>query len=312
MSEGFRVLVSCPQAWDGLEEFGDRFAQHGIKVDVPEVRGQAMTEADLFTMIGDYDGILAGDDELTRKVIEAAPKLKVISKWGVGVDSIDHQAAAERNIVIMNTPGVFGDELADYALGYMLLIARRQHEVDQQVRTGVWYKPRGHSLAGRALGVVGMGDSGRALAVRALAMRMEVIGTDPFADETAGDVPLLALEDLFGKSDVISLHLPLSSETELLIDSAAISKMRRGVWLINTSRGGLVDEQALADGLETGQIGAAALDVFRTEPIDPSNPLLHHPNVIVGSHNGSNTNEAVERTTRLAVENLIVGLMGEA
>jgi D-3-phosphoglycerate dehydrogenase len=306
------VLVSCPLAWEGLDEFAEEFETRHIVIDRAELTGQALNEDELLAIIDSYDGILAGDDELSRVVIEAAPTLKVISKWGVGVDGIDLEAAAEHRIAVFNTPAMFGEELADYVLGYLLLLARKQHIVDREVRAGNWHKPEGRSLAGLTLGVVGLGSSGSALARRALAMKMEVLGSDPPlpAEQHPPGVRMVDLGELLGLSDVISLHLPLTSATESVIDAEAIDRMKPGVWLINTSRGGLIDEEALLQGLESGQVGAAALDVFRREPVDATHPLLQHPNVVVGSHNGSNTAEAVRRTTRKAVENLIAGLIG--
>ncbi len=314
MAEQYRVLVSCPLAWDGVEEMRDLLDEHGIGVDFPEVPGQALSEPDLLGVIGQYDGMLAGDDELSRAVIEAGSRLKVIAKWGVGVDAIDLQAAADRGVAVLNTPGVFGDELADYAMGYLILIARQQHVVDREVRAGHWHKPRGHSLADRTLGIVGLGFAGSALGTRARAMRMNVIGTDPLLehDRVPRGVEPVGLEELLSRSDAVSLHLPLIPETESLISKSAVAAMRPGVWLVNTSRGRLIDEEALLAGLDSGQIGAAALDVFREEPLPSDHPLLTYPQVILGSHNGSNTHEAVERTTRRAVENLIAGLEGGA
>ena len=313
MSERFRVLISCPLAWDGLEEFEPLFAAHGITVDLPEIPGQELGVEDLLPIIGGYHGILAGDDHLTREVIEAAPNLKVIAKWGVGMDAIDLDAAAERGVAVLNTPGMFGDELADYALGFLILLARGQHIVDREVRAGNWPKLRGRSLAGRTLGIVGLGNAGAALARRALAMEMEVLGVDPVlaAESVPPGVKRVDFDDLLERSDVISLHVPLVPETRTMVDATAIARMKPGVWLINTSRGALVDEDALLEGLESGVVGAAALDVFRQEPPDPEHPLLHHPRVVLGAHNGSNTDEAVARTTRAAMQNLIAGLTGE-
>jgi D-3-phosphoglycerate dehydrogenase / 2-oxoglutarate reductase len=312
VAERFRVLVSCTLAMDGVEEMGDLFDANGIEVDRAAVVGQELTADDLLPVIGKYDGILAGDDHLTREVIESAPNLKVISKWGVGLDAIDLDAAADNGVLVLNTPGMFGDELADYALGFLILLARRQHEVDREMRAGSWYKPRGHSLAGRTLGVIGLGNSGSALAARALVMKMEVVGVDPLlaAEAVPRGVKKLEFQELLEISDVISLHVPVLTETASIISAAAIERMKPGVWLINTARGGLVDEDALLAGLESGRVGAAALDVFRREPPEFSHPLVLHPNVILGAHNGSNTEEAVARTTKAAVENLIAGLTG--
>jgi D-3-phosphoglycerate dehydrogenase len=313
VADRFRVLVSCPLAWDGLDEMEAMFAAHDIAVDRAEVMGQELSADDLIPQIGKYDGILAGDDHLTREVIEAAPNLKVISKWGVGLDAIDLEAAAEHGVAVFNTPGMFGDELADYALGFLILLARRQHVVDREVKAGNWPKIRGHSLAGRTLGIVGLGHSGSALARRALAMKMEVVGVDPLlaGEAIPPGVRRLEMDDLLEVSDVISLHVPVLPETRGLISASAVDQMKPGVWLINTSRGGLVDEDALLRGLESGRVGAAALDVFGREPPGPSHPLVNHSNVIVGAHNGSNTEEAVARTTRAAAENLIAGLTGD-
>ena len=312
MAERFRVLVSCPRAWDGLDEFADLFEQHGIEVDVPDVVRQQLTEPELLEIIDRYDGILAGDDHLTRNVIEAGSRLKVISKWGVGIDAIDTAAAAENGVTVTNTPGVFGDELADYALGFILMIARRQHAVDREVREGGWPSIRGHSLAGRTLGIVGLGSSGTALAERGHAMKMNVVGVDPFRDDpgSAALVRLVAMGELLALSDTVSLHLPGQPDGQVIIDEAAIESAKPGFWLVNTSRGSLVDEEALLAGLESGQVGAAALDVFQTEPIPADHPFLRHPSVVLGAHNGSNTHEAVRRTTRTAVENLVSGLLG--
>lgn len=311
MAERFRVLVSCPRAWDGLNEFADLFEAHGIVVDVPETVDQQLDEADLLPVIGAYDGILAGDDQLSRRVIEAGSRLKVISKWGVGIDAIDLAAAEERGVLVKNTPGMFGEELADYALGFLILIARSQHIVDREVRAGNWSSIRGHSLAGRTLGIVGLGSSGSALARRARVLAMEVVGTDPIVvDMDPAGARVVDFEELLAVADVVSLHLPGQSEGRALIGPTELAVMKRGVWLINTSRGSLIDEEALVDALESGHVGAAALDVFAREPLARDHPLLSHPAVILGSHNGSNTHEAVARTTRAAVTNLVEGLIG--
>lgn len=314
MAEGFRVLISCPRVWDSLDRYRETFDRHGISVDIPDVIHQQLNEDQLLEVIHLYDGVLAGDDHLTRKVIGAGSRLKVISKWGVGIDAIDLAAAEEHGVVVFNTPGMFGDEIADYALGFILLIARSQHIVDREVRDGNWPSIRGHSLAGRTLGIVGLGSSGTALAARAGVMGMDVVGSDPF--RTGHDLPpsvrSVEFDDLIAVSDIVSLHLPGQPGQAPLIDSAAIASSKPGFWLINTSRGALVDEDALLAGLEAGQVGAAALDVFRVEPVDPGHPLLDHPRVIVGAHNASNTHEAVARTNELAIANLIEGLVRPA
>lgn len=303
-----RALISCRLVWDQEEEVFAYLKKNGIRVDMPRYSGQQLEEDDLLPILHRYHGILAGDDHLTRAVLESAPGLRVISKWGVGIDAIDLDAAKELGIEVCNTPGVFGDELADYAMGFIHMLARRQHEVNARVKEGEWHKVRGVSLAGKTLGIVGLGSSGRSLAKRGLASGMRVIGYDVVDTGELPGCEIVSLEDLFEGADIISLHVPATERTQYLVDSSALATVKPGVWLINTSRGSLVDEEALVEALERGVVGAAALDVFESEPVPPDNPLLTYENVVLGSHNGSNTAEAVERTTWLAIENLMKGL----
>ena len=306
--DDIQVLVSCRLVWDDEDWVTEYLGGFGVDVDIPRFDGQQLSESDLLPIIGKYDGILAGDDQLTRAVLEAADRLRVISKWGIGTDAIDRAAAEEFGIKVFNTPGVFGEELADYAMGYIHLLARRQHEVNARVKAGEWYKVRGVSLAGKTLGIVGLGSSGRALARRGAAASMRVIGYDIVDVAEMAECEVVDLETLLAESDIISLQVPATDVTRHLIGGRSIARMRDGVWLINISRGSLVDERALVEALRTGKVGAAALDVFEVEPVEPTNELLAFDNVVVGSHNGSNTREAVERTTRQAVSNLLEGL----
>ena len=307
MSDRDRVLITCQHVWaaDGVIP---QLELMGVDVDMPRFEGQQMNEDDLLPIIDRYAGMLAGDDQLTRRVLERGTKLRVISKWGIGIDAIDVDAASELGIKVLNTPGVFREELADYAMGYLHMLARRQHEVNQMVKAGTWHKVKGTSLAGRTLGIVGLGSSGRALARRGTAASMRVLGFDVVEVPTDSNYERRDLEGLLAESDAVSLHVPATHETRHLIDESALARMKPGAWLINTSRGSLVDEKALVEALREGRIGGAALDVFEEEPIASDHPFLKMDNVILGSHNGSNTREAVDRTTALAVENLIAGL----
>ena len=303
-----RALISCRHVWNTELEVTEYLARRGVAIDMPRFEGQQLEEGDLLPVIDRYDGILAGDDHLTRRVLESASRLKVISKWGIGVDGIDREAAEQLGIKILNTPGVFGEELADYAMGYIHMLARRQHEVNARVKAGEWHQVRGVSLAGKTLGIVGLGSSGKALAKRGVAASMRVIGYDIVDVQAFSGCQVVSFEDLLAQSDIISMNIPATPETAHIINATSISKMKPGVWLINISRGVLIDETALLEALKNGSVGAAALDVFETEPVNPDNRLLAFDNVVVGSHNGSNTEEAVKRTTRLAVDNLLSGL----
>jgi D-3-phosphoglycerate dehydrogenase len=235
-----------------------------------------------------------------------------VSKWGIGVDGIDLEAARALGIMVTNTPGMFDDEVADVAYGYLLSLFRGLHQIDRAVRDGGWPKLEGRSTRGRTLGIVGLGGTGRALARRGLAAGMQVVGTETapgaviLAEELG--VRVLPLADVLAASDVLSLHCPLNPETQGLISAGAIASMPRGSFLINTSRGRVVDESAVVTALESGQLGGAALDVFEVEPLPPNSPLRGFDNVILGAHNASNTHEAVVRTSAQAIDNALTGL----
>lgn len=307
-----RALVLCLHLQRHLERYADTFERHGIEVVAPAVE-QQMREAELLPIIGGFDGVIAGDDEFTSRVLEAGrPRLRIVSKWGIGVDGIDREAARRLGIEVTNTPDAFADEVADVVLGYLVLLTRRLHLMDRSVREGGWSKPQGTSLRGKRLGVVGVGSIGRAVVRRGQAIGMEVSGTDigeigeDFRRETG--LAQKSLEDLLGSSDFVSLNCPLTPQTRHLIDRAALAHMQPGSFLINTGRGQLVDEVALVEALASGHLAGAALDVFEREPLAATSPLLGFEGVVLGTHNASNTLEAVLRVNELSIENLLRGL----
>ncbi|MEX0626066.1 MAG: phosphoglycerate dehydrogenase [Chloroflexota bacterium] len=305
------VLVTCPPMQRTVADWKGRFDALGIEVGMPAVV-QQLTPADLLTLLPRFDGMIAGDDPLTAEVLENAPRLRVVSKWGIGLDSIDLRAAEQLGIRVTNTPDSFGDEVADVAIGYMVMLARQLHRIDRSVREGRWEKPQGISLAGRTLGIVGLGSIGRAVAVRGIAMGMNVIGHEIFEPNARRaaelGVQVLDLETLIADSDLVSLHCPLTDQNRHMIDAARLSRMRPGAYLLNTARGPLIDEAALIDALESGHLAGAALDVFEEEPLPTSSPLASMENVVLGSHNASNTREAVTRVNELAIENVLKGI----
>ena len=305
------IIISCVQLQRTLDEHRARLDARGAVLIVPPVN-QQLTEPELIELIPGVDGIVAGDDHLTRAVLERADRLRIVSKWGVGTDAIDHAAAAELGIRVTNTPGMFGDEVADVVIGYLILLARHLHRTDSAVRGGNWYKPEGVSLGGRTLGIVGLGHIGQAVARRGLAMGMRIVGSEVAAANAAAaaslGVEVVDLDTVLASSDAISLNSPLTPETRHLLDADRLARMRRGAWVINTGRGGLIDEPALIDALHSGQVGAAALDVFEVEPLPIDSPLRELDQVILGSHNSSNTLEAGRRTSERAIDNLIRGL----
>jgi D-3-phosphoglycerate dehydrogenase len=237
--------------------------------------------------------------------------MRIISKWGVGVDGIDLESARALGIIVTNTPGVFGDDVADVAAGYLVMLARQLHRIHESVRSGEWWKYEGRVLAGATLGIAGFGSIGRSVARRGWGFGMNIIAHDAdakaFDFEHTGDVEAVSRDELFRRSDFLVLCTPLSESTHHMVDGRSLALMRDGSFLVNVARGQLVDETALVDALESGQIAAAALDVFEEEPLPAHSPLRNFPQCVFGSHNASNTAEGVVRASALAVDNLLAG-----
>lgn len=305
-----RVLLTCPQMQANYSEHADRLAAAGLQCDLPPVV-QALSELELLEIIDRYDGVVAGDDQVTEAVLEkgAASRLKVISKWGVGVDGIDLVAAKRLGITVTNCPGAFDAEVADVCVGYLVMLARGLHVMDAKVREGSWHKVLGTSLNRSTLGIIGLGGIGRALAKRAIAMEMTVLGADPMpASRTAAEalgVQVVEVAELLTTVDYLSLNCPLTTDNRHLLNADSLSTVKPGLRVVNTGRGPLIDEKALAAALLDGRVAGAALDVFEVEPLPTESPLRALPNVILGSHNGSNTAEASARTSRTAIDNLL-------
>jgi D-3-phosphoglycerate dehydrogenase len=308
----WKILITSPQLQRTMAQHETALQRHSIEAITPKVV-QVLSEAELLRLVPGMDGMIVGDDPVTAQVLERADRLRAIAKWGVGIDNIDLEAAGQRGIHVTNTPGAFGEEVADVVVGYLILLARGLHRVDQDVRRGVWAKPEGVSLGGRTIGIIGLGDIGSAVARRTLAMGMTVLGADPAPDRrdqaASSGVQILDIRHLLPGVDVLSLNCPLTPESRHMIDAQALDQMKQGVWIINTARGGLIDEGALIAALRDGRVGAAALDVFEAEPLPLDSPLRRMDNVILGSHNSSNTREAVNRTSARAIENLVASLM---
>jgi D-3-phosphoglycerate dehydrogenase len=310
MSE-YRVLVSSPLITDDIDDFAERFEAHGVDYDVIEV-DQQLTEDELLDIIDGYDGVIAGDDEFTAEVIRSADRLSVIAKWGIGIDSIDLTAAENEGVEVLNTPGAFSDEVADVVIGYTIALTRHLHVVDRGVRAGEWPSPQGVSLAGKTFGVVGVGNIGSAVARRAHAHGMDVVGHDvqPLPDDLVDETGITAvsLPELFERSTVVSLNCALNEETRQMVDAEMLDRLGPEGYLINTARGELVDQPALVDALESGRIAGAGLDVFAEEPLPEDSPLIGLDNVILGTHNAQNTREAVESVHERTVANLLSAL----
>jgi D-3-phosphoglycerate dehydrogenase len=306
------ILFSAPYMVPSIERFRPLLESYGIALIVPQVQ-ERLSAADLLSYAGQFDGTICGDDLYTAEVLEAcAPRLKVISKWGTGIDSIDREAAARLNIQVCNTPNAFTLPVADTVFGYMLAFARRQPWMDKAMKAGQWQKLPGRSLCECTLGVVGVGNVGKAVLRRARAFGMELLGNDIV--EIAPDfireqrVEMVGLEELLARADFVSLHCDLNPTSFHLINPKTLASMRAESFLINTARGAIVDEAALIQALSSGAIAGAALDVFDNEPLPLDSPLLGMDNVLLAPHNANSSPLAWERVHQNTINNLLVGL----
>jgi D-3-phosphoglycerate dehydrogenase len=294
-----------------LEEFRPWLEREGVEVFAADVR-ERLSEEELLPLVAEIDGAICGDDQFTERVLSSATRLKVISKWGTGIDSIDSGAAARRGIRVCNTPDAFTDPVADSALGYVLCFARRLPWMDRDVRRGLWVKPDAVALRECTLGVVGVGHIGRALVRRARAFGMKMLGTDTapvpdaFVEET--ELSMVSLETLLAESDFVSLHCDLNPTSFHLIDRESLALMRHTAYLINTSRGPVVDEAALAHALGAGRLAGAALDVFEVEPLPEESPLRSMENCLLAPHNANSSRAARARVHESTINNLLAAL----
>ena len=298
-----------------IDAFRGHAAELGLELVAAQVT-QTLSEEELCEQLPGFDAWIIGDDPATRRVFEAgqAGQQRAAVKWGIGVDNVDFPACKDLGLPIINTPGMFGAEVADVAVGYVIALARHTFEIDRGVRAGGWPKPRGISLAGKTVALIGYGDIGRNTARRLLAADMRIIAYDPFADPTSIDarVELAAWPERLEEADFLVVNCALTRSSFHLVDAAALQRIKPGVRVINVGRGPVIDEQALIAGLDSGRVYSAALDVFEAEPLPADSPLRHHERCIFGSHNASNTEDGVVRTSHEALGRLAVFLADTA
>jgi D-3-phosphoglycerate dehydrogenase / 2-oxoglutarate reductase len=286
----------------------------GFDVEIVPRDVDLFVEDNLVRLVGEYDAIVAGSEPYTRRVIEAAQRLRVIARTGVGFDAIDLDACDRNGVVVAITPGVNHHAVAEHTLALLLGVARGFPLLDRQVHEGVWQRVARPRVMGRTLGVVGLGRIGRAVAWRAVGLGMQVLAYEPYPDREFVEqwrIELTTLDDLFARSDYVSLHCPMSIENRHLINADSIEKMKPGAVLINTSRGGLVDERALCRALQSGRLRAAGLDVFETEPLPLDSPLLRLDNVLLSGHVAVLDEESHRDTFELAARIIIDLKIGE-
>ena len=275
--------------------------------------GRPMRADELIEIVADIDGWIAGLDHIDAEVIAAAPRLQVIARYGVGLDRVDLTAATSRGIIVTNTPGANAASVAELAIGLILALARQIPQADRATKQGDWPRIDGVGLRGKTVGLIGLGAIGSAVAQRLYGFECKILAADPNIPNgyAQDDVQLLALPDLLGKSDFVSLHVPALPSTVGMVDAAFLAQMKPGAFLVNTARGELINEGALYEALKSGHLRGAALDCLGQEPPCPDKPLLELPQVIVTPHTGAHTDEAVDAMGRMALQACLAVLDGK-
>jgi len=303
MAEPIRVLIADEMSKKAVELLSSSGFQVDVKTGLPA--------DELAKIIGEYHGLgIRSATKVTAAVLANPGKLKIIGRAGVGVDNIDVKTATEKGVLVINTPQGNAAAAAELAIGLMFALARKIPQAAESMRQGVWEKKKfmGVEIAGKTLGVVGLGNIGRQAAERGVGLKMNVIGYDPFPPkQLPAGVKLASLDEVVTKSDFITLHVPFTPETKGLFGAETLAKMKKGAFLVNCARGGIVDEAAVLTALESGQLAGAALDVFGKEPPEPS-PLFKHDNLIASPHLGASTREAQEKVA-IELAEVFVGFL---
>jgi len=307
-----RILISAPYFIPVYERFKAHFERAGLETEIADVV-ERLSEEELLAYAGEIDGVISGDDRFSKVVLEAfSPRLKVISKWGTGIDSIDQIVAKHLGVKVMNTPDAFTEAVADSVMAYILAFARQVPWMDGRMKAGAWDKIPSVALHECTLGVIGVGRIGKTVLKRAYAFAMTLLGNDIVEIDRGFlkdyGVEMLPLDELLERSDYISLNCDLNKTSQHLIDKDALVKMKNSAILINTARGPVVDEGALIKELQEGGIAGAGLDVFEDEPLPVDSSLRVMDNVLLGSHNANSSPSAWERVHKNTLKNLFVGL----
>jgi D-3-phosphoglycerate dehydrogenase len=289
-----------------IDEFRPEFYAKGIDLITPEVV-QTLTEDQLIAILPTVDGWIIGDDPATERVFEAGKngKLRAAVKWGVGVDNVNFDACKRLGIPVANTPLMFGEEVGSLAVHYVIGLARQTFLIDRGVRAGEWPKPAGISLMDKTAALIGFGDIGKSTARMLHAFGININIYDPFASRTDEDemrFRFYGFPDRLEEADFVVVTCSLTKETKHMINAAAIERMKEGVRIVNVSRGPVIDEAALISGLHSGKVHSIALDVFETEPLPMDSPLRSFERSVFGTHNGSNTVDAVRRASKQAIK----------
>ena len=314
MNYKYRALVTAPPILPKILNYKNRFDEKLVEIVIPPNKVvECLNEKELMELLDDIDGILCGDDKITESVLQQARKLKVISKWGTGIDSIDKNAAEELGIKVLRVKDVFSEPVSDTVLAYILLFSRRIIEKNQLVRNNKWEKTESYTLKEKSLGVIGLGHIGKTMAEKALALGMKVYGSDireisrDFEKNT--DIEIVALIELLKRSDFVTLHCDLNNSSFHLIGTDELKLMKPDSVLINTSRGEVIDQSALEKSLQKNKISGAALDVFEIEPLPSNSKFRQLENVYLSPHNSNASPKVFNKVDDLSIKNLFLGLV---
>ena len=303
MTSSPSVFIGCGHLIRNIDLFREAFDKAGLRITVPTLTGQQFSADEMLRLLPGHDTAILGDDHVTAEVITAAlPQLKALIKWGIGTDNIDLATAKVANIPVYNTPGQFSGEVADLAIGMMLTLARQINRIDHHVREGQWLRVEGESIEGSRAHIIGMGNIAQSIARRLTAFDVTVTGSDPFPPPSSDAFPKVELTEGVENADWVFVACALTSDNVHLVDGPLMTAMKPGARIINVARGPLIDEASLITHLASGHLHGAGLDVFEKEPFSPENPLAKMPNVVLGSHGGSSTRQAIHRVNALTVK----------
>jgi len=322
----YKVLITCPPMINRINQYTHIFNKHNLQIHCPTFK-QTLSEEELINLVPQYDAWIIGDDPATRQVFQAGVsnngRLKAVIKWGVGVDNVDFQACKEFGLPVTNTPNVFGEEVSDIAIGYLISLSRQIHNIDQATKQGYWFKPCGSSIYGKKICLIGFGDIGRTITRKLIPFNGYLHISDPGFENKGNDIickfdptlkipkeiseniTLCSLGEAVSDSDVIIVACNLNKSTHGLVNKELIMKAKKGVKIINIARGPIVNETDVIELLESGHIDCVGFDVFEEEPLPLESKLRNYTKCIFGSHNSSNTQEAVDKTSELAISKLI-------
>lgn len=306
-----RVLITAPYMLREREKVERLFEGKPVELKWAEVR-ERLEEPDMLRVIGGINGIICGDDRITKKVLDAAGELEVIVKWGTGIDSIDSEEAGRKGIPVKRTPDAFAEPVADTTVGIMLAFSRAIFTSDRLMKRGEWDKPQGYCLGEKTVGIIGLGNTGSAVARRLRCFGPEVIANDirdidPATVKECG-ARMVRKDEIYERADFITLHTDLNETSHHLLDVAAFGKMKKRPYVINVARGPVIEEAALIEALAGGRISGAGLDVFEDEPLSPGSPLRSMDNVILSSHNANSSPRFWQRVHENSVNMLFEGL----